>query len=274
MEPFQLRNDLYMSIPLLEELNPSIVAGFSTKRGGISRGDFNSLNLGLHVGDEQQSVRNNRQVLSEAIEFPLSNWVCAQQTHQDHIEKVTVTDLQKGVFDEQSALSSTDGMYTNDKNLMLTLCFADCVPLFYYHPKKQLIGLIHAGWKGTAAKISRKIVSEWVMKEGASLNDIYVFIGPSIKGCCYIVDDRVITSVGKTVHAPAQQYAKEVTKGQYAIDLSKINKLQLVEEGVKEKNIFSSSLCTSCKSDLFFSHRRDGGKTGRMMSFIGYKEDI
>ncbi|MGE6674350.1 peptidoglycan editing factor PgeF [Bacillus pumilus] len=248
-----------------------VLAGFTTKNGGFSLSPYQSLNTGLHVGDDASSVQLNRQVIADATAVPLSDWVFADQTHEDRIKKVTKEQRGKGSLHYHEALPGTDGLYTSEPNIMLALCFADCVPLYFLAPQHGLIGTAHAGWKGTVKQIGAKMIELWVNQEGAKTDQIQVVIGPSIGSCCYIVDDVVLNQVKQLPFLTWDVYS-EISQGQYKLDLKTLNKNVLLHAGMKEENIHVSSMCTSCNDQLFFSHRRDQGKTGRMMSFVGFKE--
>ncbi|MGE6631315.1 peptidoglycan editing factor PgeF [Bacillus sp. NPDC077027] len=248
-----------------------ILAGFTTKNGGVSTSSYRSMNTGLHVGDDAASVQMNRQLMAKETALPLKQWVFADQTHEDHIIKVTKEHQGKGSLHYNEALPATDGLYTSEKNLMLALCFADCVPLYFLAPEDGLIGVAHAGWKGTVKRIGEKMVDMWSSQEGIAKDRIQAIIGPAIGSCCYIVDDYVMDQV-KTLPFSTEGVYSTISLGQYKIDLKKLNKLILLHAGIKEENIRVSTMCTSCEDEFFFSHRRDQGKTGRMMSFVGFKE--
>lgn len=275
LEPFQFQHveSLLFLRPWME-LSDKLVVGFTTKNGGFSKEDYETLNLGLHVQDKPSIVVANRQTVADQLKMPLSKWVCAEQVHKNLIMKVTEADSEKGVYDYKEGIPQTDGIYTNRKELLLTLCFADCVPLYFFAPKHGMIGLAHAGWKGTVEDIGGEMIKRWT-EEGIPLNDIYAAIGPSIEGCCYIVDDRVINLVKNVlgVENDGSPFYTVVSEGQYSLDLKEVNKHLLQKAGVQEAQLLVSELCTSCREDVFFSHRRDGGRTGRMLSFIGYRED-
>lgn len=112
--------------------------------------------------------------------MPLSDWVFADQTHEDRILKVTKEQRGRGSLHYHEALPGTDGLYTSETNMMLALCFADCVPLYFLAPQNGLIGTAHAGWKGTVKQIGAKMVDVWVSQEDAKADHIQVVIGPSI----------------------------------------------------------------------------------------------
>ena len=271
MEPFVLNNRTSFSIESWEKLFPRLVAGISTKNGGGSKGDFETLNLGFHVGDVKDTVCSNRNKLSKHLQFPLDHWVGAEQTHDIVIRKVTRSDRGKGANSYSNAFKGTDGFYTKEEGILLTLAFADCVPLFFISPKQGMIGTAHAGWKGTVNEIARHMVEAW-SREGIEADNIFVAIGPSICEKCYIVNDYVINFVENTLVDTDKKPYNLLGKGQYTLDLRELNKLILMKAGVPEENILITSLCTSCDDNEFFSHRRDKGKTGRMLSYIGWKE--
>lgn len=273
-DPFQQKSPYAMTIHDWTNMTCSgkeVLAGFTTKNGGFSLSPYQSLNTGLHVGDDASSVQMNRQVIADATAVPLSDWVFADQTHDDRIKKVTKEQRGRGSLHYHEALPGTDGLYTSEPNMMLALCFADCVPLYFLAPQHGLIGTAHAGWKGTVKQIGAKMVDLWVNQEGAKTDQIQVVIGPSIGSCCYIVDDVVMEQVKQLPFSTEDVYS-EISQGQYKLNLKTLNKNVLLHAEVKEENIHVSSMCTSCSDQLFFSHRRDQGKTGRMMSFVGFKE--
>ncbi|WP_043963609.1 peptidoglycan editing factor PgeF [Anoxybacillus thermarum] len=247
-----------------------VVVAFTTKRGGVSTGPFATLNVGMHVQDDQTVVYHNRKKVADELNVSLDRWVCADQVHGVHIEKVTNEHVGKGVRTYDTALPHTDGLYTSEREIMLALCFADCVPLYFFAPNKKRIGVAHAGWKGTVHNIAGEMVKRW-NEEGIDARDIHVVIGPAIGRCCYVVDDRVIEFVQKALVNSPQSLYNETSKGQYALDLKEMNKQLLQQAGVPSGHIAVSSYCTSCEQSLFFSHRRDGGKTGRMMALIGWR---
>ncbi|MBD1379946.1 peptidoglycan editing factor PgeF [Metabacillus arenae] len=266
---FSHENQSILKITQLKD----VVAGFSTKNGGVSKSHFESLNTGLHVHDDPEDVINNRRRIADFLSFPLESWVCAEQTHKDRIKKVSRLDAGKGATEYLTSIQDTDGLYTGEKGLLLVLCYADCVPIYFYDHDKKLVGVVHAGWKGTVANIAGKMIQRWKQEENSAIESIQAVIGPSICENCYVVDDYVVDQVNKHLHKSDDKPYEEVSKGQYRLDLKKLNRQLLLKAGLKQEQIHSSSLCTSCHSDLFFSHRRDRGKTGRMMSFIGLKEE-
>lgn len=267
---FKKQTEQFFSISKWEQMNPQLTVGFTTKNGGVSVDDYASLNIGFHVNDQSEHVVQNRAIIAEKIQFPLNQWVSAEQTHKTNICHVTKQQRGLGAKDYNSALKDTDGMYTNEDGVLLTMCYADCVPIYYFAPERHYIGVVHAGWKGTVAGIASEMVLKW-KQEGIQPHEIYSVIGPSICRNCYIVDDKVIKEVHKMVEDVNKKPYNLISEGQYSLDLKELNKQILWSAGVR--NIDVTNFCTSCGDQEFFSYRRDGGKTGRLMSFIGWKED-
>ena len=273
MEPFNIHKEEYFVIADWMQNEHNLMAGFTSKNGGKSKGDFTSLNVGFHVGDTRESVLENREHLAKILSFPLDDWVGAQQTHETNIVKVTKQDIGRGAREYENAFKQTDGFFTFESGIFLTLCYADCVPLYFFHPGSKAIGIAHAGWKGTVHGIAEKMI-QCFQAEGLKASEILVAIGPSICEKCYIVDERVIKLVQNKLEDVDIKPYNLISDQQYTLDLKECNKEILLKSGVQNKHILKTNLCTSCQKEYFYSHRRDHGKTGRMMSFIGWKEDL
>lgn len=271
MEPFILKNKEYFSIKEWMDRYPNLEVGFTTKNGGVSKQAFSGLNFGFHVGDDQDAVCQNRLLLAEQLDFSLENWVGAEQTHEIHVQKVSKLDQGKGAKAYETSFSETDGFLTDEQGILLTLCFADCVPLFFIEPEQGLLGIAHAGWKGTVKGIAAEMISNF-RQNGANLEKISVVIGPSICKKCYIVDEKVILLVKNVLDDVEILPYNQISDGQYSLDLKEVNVQILLKAGIKNENILVTEYCTSCQSDHFYSHRREQGNAGRMIAYIGWKE--
>lgn len=224
--------------------------GFSTRGGGVSPSPYKSLNLGENTGDNQNYIDRNRERYFHALDFLPDQLAIPEQVHNDHVLCIQ----NSGVYPE------TDGLLTNQPELILSIQVADCLALFLLDPVSGAIGLIHAGWRGSSKQIAKK--SLLMMQEAYHSNPktIQVYLAPAIGPCCY--------SVGPAV---ANRFAsKYLNHGK--LDLLQINIDQLLDSGVKTENIDASHICTACHSELFFSHRLSNGKTGRMMGILGIRE--
>ncbi|WP_261132704.1 peptidoglycan editing factor PgeF [Bacillus sp. Marseille-Q3570] len=272
-DPFILGYEMYYKINKLRDFtNNKVTAGFSTRHGGVSQEPFQSLNLGLHVKDVDEDVIDNRMRLAEAIDTQLDQWVFADQVHGSEISKVKQTDKGKGSKSLESGIIGMDGLYTRERDLVLALAYADCVPIFFLSEESDIVGIAHAGWKGSVKGIAARMVDTWVTMEEVAVDSIHVFVGPSIQECCYEVDERVITQVDDSLddEDPRPYTAKGNSK--YQLNLQHLNKQLLIRAGVPEKNVHLTKLCTSCNIERFFSHRKENGATGRMLGFIMLKQ--
>ncbi|MFC5712230.1 peptidoglycan editing factor PgeF [Thalassorhabdus alkalitolerans] len=267
-EPFQPMTSQILTIEPWKEKFTHIEAGFTSRAGGSGSGPYDSLNLALHVGEDPEKVAVNRKIIGDITGFPVNSWVASNQVHGSDIKKVSHKDAGKGSVSLEDSAGDADGLYTTEQNLFLVSFYADCVPLYFTAPKQGVIGLAHAGWRGTAANIAAEMVTLWSKEEQVKAEDIYVAIGPSIGPRAYEVDDHVVNELKKVLSPDRQSGWQETTQGKYQLDLKEVNKQLLLEAGVDEDHIVISNYCTYKEDTLFFSHRRDQGTTGRMMSFI------
>lgn len=256
---------LYLTIP--EWWEQGVAVGFSTRGGGESKEPFSSLNLALHVNDDESDVLKNRNSFLAEFKIDNENCVTAEQVHGTKIDIVTIEDKGRGMKDIATAFSQCDGLLTQD-HIGLLCFYADCVPLYFFNRGLGMVGLAHAGWKGTANKIASKVIQE-IKLAGGSVQDTLVGIGPCIKECCYEVDENVASVFKNYTNSHILQ--KKLDK--YRLNLSEANKKILMFEGVPRENIVVSHLCTACNPDLFYSYRRDG-ITGRMGAFIYKRKEI
>ena len=252
----------YLTIPEWEA--QGIQIGFSTRWGGISQSPYSSLNLGLHVGDNPDDVRNNRVVWFEEWNADFSDVVIGEQVHGVNAYLVKDEDAGRGSLGLQSVIPDVDALVTTT-SLGLMAFFADCVPVFFYNPKLQAVAIAHAGWKGTQGKVILNVLDK-MRSLGGKPEDCWVAIGPSIGPCCYEVDDRVISRFEEDFSETP--FLKSVKPGHAMLNLWEANQSLLKEIGVPSENIWTAQVCTACHTDSFFSHRKEGPSTGRMAGWI------
>lgn len=271
VEPFQRMDEdkNLMYIQKWMELDSGMVAGISLRTDGVSLPPFHGANMGLHVGDKPDHVITNRRQLAEQTGFSFASWTCARQVHGDRITRVTSSDAGKGREKDNEAIAETDGLFTDEPEILLTSFYADCVPLYFFDPHNRLVGLAHAGWRGTVMNIAGKMVREWE-ELGSRPEEIRAAIGPSIGPCCYEVDEKVATPVRRLLPRDWREVLFPLDNGHYRVNLQKTNEILLQQAGILSNHIEITEYCTGCRTDLFFSHRKEGGKTGRMASFIGF----
>jgi len=224
-----------------------------------------TFSLALHTGENSKSIVANRQLLAQDLGTTNTlHFIVANQTHSDHI-KIIRKPQTKGWESLSDAIEDCDALITNLPHVVLNILTADCVPILLYDPKHNVIAIVHAGWKGTEAKIVQKTVEKMAKVFTSKPEDIVAGIAPSIGNCCY--------EVGEDVAKHFMLYTEALTaKGaKFMLDLPYINKTQLLLSGIKEQNIEMSNICTACEVDRFFSYRKEQGCSGRFMSMIALK---
>lgn len=263
------QNDLtYILFPNL--CDKSCVAAFTTRMGGKSVGRYASMNMSFTNGDNENTVRQNYDILFGELGLNPEKAVLSHQTHTKNIKIVTEQDMGKGIIKDRD-YNDIDGLITNQKGLALVTQFADCVPLMFYDPVKQVIAASHAGWRGTALEIGKETVKKMAESFGSNPKDIKVAIGPSIMSCCYEVDEPVVNELKKLEYIPLGSILTPKENGKYMLDLQTTNKLILENAGIEPKNICISDLCTCCNSNYFHSHRATAGNRGNLAAIIALK---
>ncbi|OUS76850.1 multicopper polyphenol oxidase [Paenibacillus sp. MY03] len=283
MEPFQ-RKDGTAKEPSLFLLSqwmdgaPGLTAGFSGRAGGVSSAPWNSLNIGLHVGDKQGDVIENRKLLTEDIGWPFEAWTCAEQIHGAAVHQVREGDRGRGRSSMKDTIQGCDGIMTDVEGILLTSFYADCVPLYFFDPDHRAVALAHAGWRGTVGGIAAETVRRMSEAYGTRPERLIAAIGPSIGECCYEVDGQVIAEVEALMNRLGLSETLALTcmipeaSGKARLNLKELNRQIMIKAGILPTRIELSKWCTGCRVDLFFSHRMEGGKTGRMASWIGMAE--
>jgi YfiH family protein len=244
-----------------------LVHGVTTRKGGVSEGPFFSLNLGTQTGDDPQRVFCNRDKLLSHLSCAPSSVVIPNQVHGKNV--VVITKERWGIDSAPHGLvlSGVDGLTTKEKGVLLMIKVADCIPVFLYDPASPAISLIHAGWRGTAAGIIAHGVDALEASFGTKPTTIKAGIGPGIGACCYEVKEDVREAFLN--HKSDNSVWKIDADKKIFLDLKKAIFLELINCGLTQKNIETAPECTSCNPELFFSHRRDKGKTGRMAAVMG-----
>ncbi len=259
-----------LKFPLLENL-PDVEHLFTTKEGGVSKGDFATMNVSFTRGDDKEAVLENYRRIAGVFEVGLSDIVVSHQTHTTNIKRVTKADGGKGVVYERD-YEDVDGLITNEKNLVLCTMYADCVPLYFVDVKNKAIGLSHSGWKGTAGRMGKRTLERMAEEFGTCPEDVYAAIGPSICMDCYEVSSDVIEAFFRIfTEQEMSQICYRKENGKYQLDLWKANEIILLNAGVLKEHIEVTRLCTHCNSDRMFSHRKTGDKRGNLGAFLCLK---
>jgi YfiH family protein len=271
-----------LEVPVFSKL-PWLIHAFSTRPGGVSPlANEKVLNLGFTDWDRRENVQENRlrfQIAAGAHDLPL---VTLKQFHSDLVQVVD---------DAPADPCRGDASTTNRSGLLLAIQTADCVPILLVDAKKRTIAAIHAGWRGTLARIAAKTIGRMQMHFGTKPTDVLAAVGPAIGGCCYEVGTEVATQF-LSQFPDAPDYFDEFRTGDepnpiqwlnmmppghqpppkgVLLDLRKANRSQLLAAGLRPQNIHVSDLCTACRPDLLFSYRKEGPRSGRLMSLIGIR---
>ncbi|HWC16863.1 MAG TPA: peptidoglycan editing factor PgeF [Terriglobales bacterium] len=269
---------------------PKLIHAFSTRAGGFSQAyGSGQLNLGFTASDTRAAVERNRRafilaVSGEAQSLPL---VTLRQIHSG-----LVRILKSGDRVPEVPVKG-DGVITTRRGILLGVQVADCVPVLVADRSTAAVGAFHAGWRGTVKRIVERGVGSMRAAFGCRPDDLYAAIGPCIHACCYAVGDQVIDEVtSQFTYAEelfSEVYDRDPVKEKYPLlfltarapghsnigpqihfDLVEANRRQLLDAGLREDHIWTAEQCTSCRTDLLFSHRAEAGYTGRMMGVIGF----
>ncbi len=271
----------YISFKPLQGYN--LIQGFSTKLGGVSKGDCESMNLSFTRGDDVEDVKENYRLISRALDFDVESLVLTEQVHSTNILKVGKDDC-GDVFLPDRRIKDTDGLVTDEPGVTLMTFFADCVPLLFFDPVKRVIGNAHSGWRGTVSQMGRKMVRKMTEEYGSNPADIIAVIGPSICRKCYEVSDDLYYEFAKIFDEEKMSRTFFLEKdGEYVpvesgdvpehmqLDLWEANRFVLEMAGLRDENIHCSKVCTCCNHDLLFSHRYTKGRRGNLSAFLGIR---
>lgn len=188
---------------------------------------------------------------------------------QVHGNKVVLIDENfMGKFDPTHLIEG-DGLITNLDNVILKTYHADCTPIYFVDSKNKVIGLAHAGWRGTYANIMSEMLDKMTYEYGSILEDVEIFIGPAIKGCCYEISRDLFEQFKGRYNNYLEAFSNKGNN--YNLDLQTINYNQALDKGVLDEKIYMAEICTSCNIDRFYSYRKENGTNGRLVTAISLK---
>ena len=265
------RGVTYLSFPILEDTG-LVSHAFSTRLGGVSKGDFATMNFSFTRGDDRDDVLENYRRMAAALGVDRERMVLTWQTHTTNVRRVTEEDEGKGIVRDRD-YRDVDGLITDIPGITLVTFFADCVPLYFLDPVHKAIGLSHSGWRGTVKRMGQVTVDAMKEAFGTRPEDIIACIGPSICGDCYEVGEEVADEFADAFH---EKYHDVILlkkqNGKYQLDLWKANEIVLKEAGIKGDNLAVTNICTYCNPQLLFSHRRTAERRGNLCAFLSLKE--
>ncbi|RAI81558.1 peptidoglycan editing factor PgeF [Macrococcoides caseolyticum subsp. hominis] len=243
------------------------IIGITGRNGGVSDYPELSLNMARYIEDAPENVSRNQQRVAQEINFDTSKWVFPIQKHGTHIKEVSLEDRGINITELTTALDDVDGLYTYDREVLLTMCFADCVPIYIYSTTDNFIALGHAGWRGTVGMITEKLINAYK----GDKTHLHCVIGPSISGKAYVVNDDVRAKF-MSLNLQLEDCFKP-NGDMYEIELKEINRRIAQHAGIAASHIHVSQRCTSTGNEDFFSYRKEAGNTGRMLAYIGKRDN-
>ncbi|MFT4759834.1 MAG: YfiH family protein [Paraglaciecola sp.] len=242
-------------LPSIFKQFSNLIAAESTRHGGISPAPYVSLNLGGNTNDLSKNVEKNRNIFFSNLNISLEQVVFNHQIHGDNILVVT----------KPGNYSGYDALLSNKQNVFLTTGIADCVPILIYDKENWVCMAIHAGWKGTVKRILVKTLMHAAIEFGTAPKDCYVYIGTCIDECSFEVDADIADEF-------SDDFKRwDAEKEKFFVDLKKANLKQSLDLGIPEAQIEISPNSTVLHNEDYFSYRKEGGETGRMMVVIGRK---
>lgn len=254
----------YLTFPLLERTG-MVRHLFSTRLGGVSTGEFSSMNFSVVRGDREENVLANYRRIARVLGCATEDMTASHQTHTTNIRRITAADKGKGILRERD-YENVDGLMTDEPGIVLVTFYADCVPLYFVDPVHRAVGLAHSGWRGTVGRMGACMVKAMGEAFGSRPEDLYAAIGPSICRDCYEVGWDVAAQFADMQGEDVVTEGK--VTGKYQLDLWRANELILERAGVPKPQIAVTDICTCHNSSYLFSHRASGGKRGNLGAFL------
>lgn len=245
------------------QVTPPLTAGFSTRNGGVSRAPYHSLNLGYGTDDVKAHIDGNRSTFARAFDLPLNRLLTVSQVHGNDLLLIDEPNPDLHHF----LKVEVDAIVTNQPGIMLGILTADCFPLLLWDRDKTVVAAAHIGWKGAANGLVGKLIRTLGSSFGCAAADLCAAIGPGISAARYEVD-RPVRDAFRRGTGFWNEIAAETRLGHWALDIPMSCQLQLEQAGLPAAQIETSGHCTYAQPELFFSYRRDQGKTGRQLGFI------
>ncbi|MBC7474316.1 MAG: peptidoglycan editing factor PgeF [Candidatus Sericytochromatia bacterium] len=244
--------------------------GFTTRIGGISLGAFDSLNLYGNDLEEFNNSLQNRRILAKELGFNHQNIVLAQQVHGKKVHVVKAEDIGRGALNHQQAIPSTDALVTNISGIPIMLLYADCFPILIADIKNKAVGVVHAGWKGTAQSIIIETLQTMIDEYNSKKENLIISFGIGISKKNFEIGED---AKNKLSLVSFSNDCFEIKENKIFADLIEINKSQALKFGIPEDNIdYNKELCTYDDNKWFYSYRKDNKITGRHGALIFIKE--
>jgi polyphenol oxidase len=284
---------------------PWLLHAFSTRQGGASIAPCAGLNLGFTASDQRERVEENRRRFAAEIGAKDFELASARQVHSSHSFVVMRDSAGHAAYELPGVEGSVspvdnspagDGLMTAEPGVLLSIRIADCLPVLLVDPQQRAVAAVHAGWRGALARIIEKGVGDMRRAFGSDPQKLIAAVGPSIRACCFEVGEEVVEAFHGSFAEADSFFQKlpsrpEAATDRHSIlflsayppghapehvpaarfDLTAVARHELETAGVKPASIHVADYCTACRTDLFFSHRREGAETGRQAAAIGIR---
>ena len=253
----------------------SICAFSTTRHGGVSTGNYASFNANHYCGDKPENVRENRSLLCKELGIDENCLIVPHQTHEDRTLIINEHFLVLPPEVRKEMLEGIDAVSTNINNVCVCVSTADCIPVLIYDEKRHVVSAVHAGWRGTLQRIVMTNIDILTRTYSINPSECKAVIGPGISLDAFEVGDEVCETFadkGFDMTEIARKYpSKDKQSEKWHIDLPTCNMLQLLQVGFKKENIYLSNICTYTSAQDFFSARRLGVNSGRILNGIMIK---
>ena len=253
---------------IFHNLHTQVIAFSTTRNGGVSKGDYASMNCTPYTGDDLEAVQRNQQLLCTALHIEKEQLIIPYQTHSVNALVIDKEFLQQNAEKRNEQLQNIDALITQEKGVCLCVSTADCTPILLYDRKQQVIAAIHAGWRGSVNYIVRNTLEQMNRLYNTQGEDIFAAIGPCIGFDAFEVGDEVYDAFKQNDFPMEYISGWKPETHKWHIDLQMANSVQLIDFGVPTEQIDICDICTFTHYEKFFSARRLGIKSGRILSGI------
>lgn len=236
---------------------PNLRHAITTRDGGVSVGGYDSLNLGFHVGDEADAVRENRRRVAHELGFDEHDLICAQQVHGARCQSVTPEDRRRGAYNWDSALPNTDAIICEFSDTPVMILVADCAPILIVDAAHEVLAVVHAGWRGAVAGVAGNAVKLMIENYGSQQPDLRVGIGPCLCVECLEIGEEVAAGIQSTFIVRREDWPRP------HLDLRAMIVNDLTRRKVLSSHIEAWTDCPRCENSKYFSHRAQNGAAGR-----------
>lgn len=245
----------YLEYKIFDKYSDKLKCITTLKHGGVSSGEFESLNFRSVGSDSTKNVEENLNIICKSIGIHTNNVFKAKQEHTDNILLINSKNKDKYLFSKYNN-EKIDGYITNEKNIATLVTTADCNPIIIYDPANNVVANVHSGWKGTVKRIYLRAIDEMIEKYNSNISDLIFCLGPSICKCCFTSKEEEFKNIFlSTFDYSEKEYISYDNDGTFHIDLHYVIYNDLLKKGLKKENISFSNICTRCNYEDFYSYR-------------------